>query len=430
MFEQHEFSGTSPLFVLLVSFLAPATAFAHAEQPISEQVFAIDGGGWVLQANVGIVQSSNPRELICEESFLGGDNWILGALGETEWLTFGENEVMRTEDGCDFEVVMQTGVVPTSAAVHPAGGNAAFLLNTMEQRGLWVSTDRGMNFENLTDLGAHQTTDLRFVDATTLLVTGYDREMEGAGLAWLVNLESGETTEVALPDDVLYPYVLDASAGYALVLGRRGNQIVFWGPLDDIGKNEYVADVWPTGGRLSDDGRTAWVSGMLNGKGIVEGTLDGDDVATWDSFAEELAAGCIASVDDDLLACGPAGCQVSDLLHVPRDGDPVGLLRYDGFEGVRSDCPEGSDVAEVCPTVWGELSKYFVALPECPTFDGPEPEPDPDPDPQPDAGGDADAAEPEPTPPAGGGCCATTTADSEGAGALLLAMLLFRRRRR
>lgn len=382
----------------------PAAVAAHAEEPNSKSIFALEDG-WVLRANVGIVQSTNARELICEESFLGGDNWLLGALGPNEFVTFGHTAVMRTEDGCRFEEILELERTPSDATVHVASGGAAFIMNGVgEANGLYLSTDRGQSFALAQPFdAASQTTGLRYIDGSTLLVSGYDRNNNGAGLAWTVEVATGATTPVELPDGITYPYVLAASSQSALILGRRGEQVVFWGPLNDLEQNEFVASTWPSAAVLSADGQTAWIAGTDGGRGVARGTLVGS-TATWETLAAETTAACVEPVGDDLFICGVGRFDEFDVLRVDPLGAVLGVLDFREFQGVRSDCPADSEVGRVCPVVWRELAPYFgIDLP-----------------PLPDAGGDGDAGESdagEPSAPNNGpppgdvddhsGCCRT-----------------------
>lgn len=414
--------------IVVISALAaaaPASVFAHAEPPASQTVYTA-AGGWVLRANVGIVESSNPTELICEEAFLGGDGWMLGVFGPTEWLTFGENSVRRTLDGCDFDLVQATGRRPSDARVHPESGGAAFLLNGVGDGsdGLWVSTDRGASFRLIQtfDVDSEQTTGVRYLDAQTLVVSGYARQESGAGRAWLVDVASGEATPLQVPAMVTYPYVIGAAAGQVLLLGRRGEQVVFWGPPEDLGRAEVIAPTWPTWAELSPDGRVAYISGMADGRGITRGTLDEAGAATWEVLAPQVRSNCVQASGDDLYMCGIGQLDGFDLFGVASDGTLSGLLDFRDFVGARSDCPSGSDVATVCPLVWNELAPYFGQEPVAADTGGSAP----------DVGGDTTSGADSggPTPRDEGGGCATAGQRPVGhTGVILLLLGLMWRRR-
>ena len=422
---QYRIQPTLLIAVLVACIGMPATAFGHAEEPATKTIFARDDG-WVARANVGIITSQRPDELICEEAFLGGDGWLLAAFGLNEFVTFGATTVMRTDDGCDFETVLEIERKPSDVATHVTSGSVAFVMNGTETDGVWVSSDRGRTFERMTpfDVDVVHTTALRFVDENTLVVSGYDRDQAGLGLMYAVDLTTQTASALDVPNGVTYPYLLDAApSGHLLLLGRAGDQIVFWGPTEDVGQNEFVASTWPSGARLSEDGQTAWVSGVLNGNSVAVGTLDAGGVAQWSSIAEDNTAGCVEPVGEDVYFCGLARFDEFDILSVDSGGEVRGVLDFRDFAGVRSDCPDDTEVGTVCPLAWEQLAPYFgIELPD-------------DSDMEADSG-TADAGVTDAGPPpvlpqnADDGCCATVpTAGEFPAILILVALVLWRDRR-
>jgi hypothetical protein len=416
-----------PIAVLLCVLSCTTDAWAHGEEPLSETIHNVPSG-WILKANMGVVQSTNPRELICEEAFLGGVGWSLGVLGETEWLTFGESSVMRTEDGCQFDQILPLEKRPSDATVHAESGGAAFVMNGVDGgTGLFLSTDRGLTFELVEtfDVANEQTTGVRYLDGETLLVSGYNRNDAGAGLLWSVEVATGTATRLQVPDGVSYPYVLAANGGRLLLLGRRGEQTVFWGTPDNVGQLELVADTWPSWAELSADGNPALISGMIDGKSVARGSFEGA-AATWETLAPETTAGCVAAVSDDVFVCGLARIDGFDVQRITPAGAIEGVLDFREFDGIRSDCPADSSVATVCPLVWKEIAPYFGI------------DPNPGADAGADIGGTSDAGSKSgsdvpttttPRPPRDEGCCATTAGGSGSSGLfLLLALLIWRRR--
>lgn len=418
-----------PLLPLLLGVLAPNLAWAHAEEPSSETIFALDDG-WVLRANIGIVESSNPAEFICEEAFLGGDGWLLGVLGPREWVTFGESSVTRTEDGCDFTTVAELERRPADAAAHRPSGGAAFLMNGVgANSGLWVSTDRGRTFALIQsfDPATEQTTALRYVDADTIAVSGYSRaDRGGAGLLWTVDVATGAPTPIALPEGVTYPYLLAAANEHLALLGRLDAQVIFWGPVNDVAANQYVPTTWPTGAALSADGRTAWITGIAQGKGVARGSLDDTGVATWEVVATSNNAACAAPIGDDLYICGVGKQDGADILNVTGTDTVEKVLDFRDFRGTRSDCPVGSAVATVCPLVWRELAPYLGKDPDAVSDVGL-----PDSGGAPDGGDSPDAGAPSGNLPTDTtGCCATAGPPATGPGWVIVLVFvgLWRRR--
>jgi hypothetical protein len=347
------------LFLSLVLGHASAAA-AHAEEPNSQRIFGVgDDGAWILRANFGIVTSDHQDRLICEEAFLGGDGWQLARLGPTEWVTFGESSVQRTEDGCTYEEIMSLERTVSDATAHP-GGPVAFLRNGEADAGLWLSTDRGQSFERVAgiDTEIYQLTGVRFMDADTLILSGYVRADAGAAMLWSIDVQDTSVTELTAPANITFPYVLDARAGHILLLGRRDAQTLFWGTPDQIDIAEVEVSTWPSGAVLSEDGLQAWVSGPDQGRGVLAGTLDGEE-ATWETLAGDQTASCVAQLDDGIYICTLNRFDEFDVMRINPDGSVDGVLDFRNFAGVRDDCPAGSDVDEVCPLVWDELAPYF-----------------------------------------------------------------------
>lgn len=423
-------ASITALCLAATAVAAPRLVAAHAEEPNAQTIFTIDEQ-WVLRANVGVVRSAAPHELICEEVFHGGYSWTLGVLGPTRWVTFGEGGVFRTEDGCDFEEVLALDRRPTDGTAHPPSDGAAFILNREpNDSGLYVSTDGGASFRLIQsfDPATQQTTGVRYLDADTVIVSGYDRTDRGAGLVWRVDVHTGAATELAIPDDISYPYILAATPASLLLLGRRGQQVVFWGPPDDIGRNELVVDTWPTWAVLTDQGRRALISGVVNARGVYIGELDDLDVATWEPFATDAAANCVEPFGEDLWVCGIGRIDGYDVAQISPDGTLQPVLDFRDFSGIRADCPAGSDVPTVCGPVWAQLAPYFGLAPFPDAGNVGPPSPDigvPEPL---DAG--ADGGDPPAPTAQDGGCCATTPARHDASwfvGALLLALLARRR---
>jgi hypothetical protein len=382
-------------------------ASAHAEEPNAQRVFPVGDGAWVLRANFGAVRSEQTDRLICEEAFLGGDGWQLAVLGPTEWVTFGESTVQRTEDGCTFDEVMSLDRKVSDAAAHPDGA-VAFLRNGETDAGLYLSTDRGQSFERVPgiDTEIYQLTGVRFIDGDTLILTGYIRAEAGAAMVWSVSVADAGVSELTPPADVTFPYVLDARGGHIALLGRRENQTVFWGTPDQMDVAEVEVASWPTGAVLSEDGSQLWISGPEMGQGVLAGTLDAGE-ATWETLAADMTASCVARLDDGIYICTLNRFDEYDLMRLTDDGAVEGVLDFRNFVGVRDDCPEGSDVAEVCPLVWDELAPYFGIFEGGDAADAGNADTDagnPD-DGNTDTGSAQDAAPPTTTDP--GGCCST-----------------------
>lgn len=343
----------------LIPLLGSAsTAWAHAEEPNAQTLFGTPGG-WVLRANFGAVESGDPNRLVCEEAYLGGEGWLLAVLGQTEWVTMGESTIQRTMDGCDFERVRDVPTKPTDAASDQESGNVAFVLNHEVDAGLWLSTDRGASFEQVDGLDAdmNQMTGVRFLDANTVIVTGYGLGQSGAPVMWSVDVNTKTPTALNLPADTTYPYVLAAGGGQVVMLARRDSQMLFWGPPDDLDAVEYELTSWPTGASLSTAGDTVWVSGPESGKGILVGVRDGTDV-TWETHAADLVANCVERFEETTYICSLNRLHDFDLFELAADGTTTGVVSFLDFAGAR-ECPAATEVGDVCGLVWKQIGSYF-----------------------------------------------------------------------
>ena len=425
------------LIFALAVFLPASRVAAHAEEPSARSVHVLQDG-LLVRANFGVLSSAAPHRFVCEEAFLGGDNWLLGELGPTEWLTFGEKDIRRTEDGCSFEVVATVTGTPADAAVHPASGSVAYLDNDPDGGGLFVSTDRGQSFERHEGLAAAglQLTGVRFLDAMTLLVSAYSTDADRAAQLYRVAI-GGSVEPLAVPPGLTFAVILDAGAGQIALLARRESQgVMLWGAPDSLDAAiELETPVWPTGARLSSDGDTLWIAGLHDGLGLTRGVRNGAS-ASWAELFTEDAAGCIGGDDSGLYTCGLARLDGADIFRIEGDSRTPHI---DFREMIGpAQCPETSDVGEICPVVWQEIASYFGVDPDADTGAGPDHHHGPDAgahdhhgadsgDPGVDAELDAaDAGAPDDffTGPVRGGGCATTGDARRGQGFLIVLGLL------
>ena len=407
---------------IVVFLLLPSPLFAHAEEPSAEQFL---GALSITKANFGLV--SNAFEgMVCEEAFVGGDSWKLAALGENEWVVIGENNIQRTTDGCEFEPIKDTTdlIIPGLEA-SPDRTTVAYIANAGLEEGIWFSTDRGVTFDRLNiDTTAFQLTALRFVDDTTLIVSGYEPDQDGDGFLLQIDITNGTSQNLTIPVGIKFPYVLDANPMGIVWLGRAETLTVYWGDLADTSVRSYIPRTWPTAATLTADGQTVWVSGVENGQGIARG----DMTNTWDVILAEQVASCISEYDGAIYFCGLERRDGADVFQIVDDTTIEPVVRFTDLRGSRSDCPPESDVGTVCPLVWNEVASYF----------GQEPNVTPDmgtgaPDvgsTTNDSGSISDAS--DETPPSSGdkGCCATATPTPTWQYGFLFACVVLARSRR
>lgn len=358
-----------PLIILLA---LPAQAFGHAEPPLAQSVFGF-GDTWVLKANFGVV-SNGYEGFVCEEAFLGGDRYIAALVGPDQYVTFGETAIHVTTDGCDFTLVKQLSQAPADAVADPTSQTIVYLDNADDTRGVWTSDDAGQSFERFESLNTEdlQLTGVRFANPTTIIVSAYERSPDamGAGRMLEIDLNTGSVTNLIEGLGIRYPYVLDATAGGLIWLGRRDAQAVFVGSYDSPIRDEIGELVsWPSGALISDDGQTVWVSGLDEGSGVRRGVFDGEELV-WTQLAQDVTASCLGKWNGDILMCSARLLETDDLYRIDGDAlEPV--TNFEIIDGPRA-CPAGTDVATVCPIVWGEFAQFIGKDPGLPDMGNPQ----------------------------------------------------------
>ena len=348
-----------------LSLSTPGGARGHSGVPEPRSLEALPGGGWTMASNAGIVTSERPTELVCEEAFEGGDGWRLAALGPSEWVVFGRGDIRRTEDGCSFSLVAPLWGRPTDVAAQPDAGAVAFLRNGSTDTGLWLSTDRGLRFESLAvDLAPDRWTGVRFVDAETMLVSGYtESEAEyGASSMLLVSL-TGVASRLSLPADITFPYLLDQRGDGVLWIGMRGETfVVFWGSLDEPARASLTVEQWPYNGRLSGDGQTAWLTGLHAGSGVDEASIEGDTLSL-QAITTSTSSLCLELIDGAPLFCSKHTVDGFDLFGIDADGVMEGVYDLRDLEGLRVSCSADSDVGRHCPEPWALTQPFLSPMP-------------------------------------------------------------------
>lgn len=353
----------------LLATLSAQPALAHGGDPLPRDVLELPGAsGWVLSTNFGLMSSEDLDHYVCEEAFLGGDNFLVAPLGALRWVTFSEAAIMRTEDGCSFERVGELTEVPVSVDVSADGARVAYLTNQPELDALAWSEDEGRSFQgiSLAAQGDVQWTGVGFADADRVFITGYSRAEADKGSARLleVTLSTGEVRALDGLEGVRYPYLFDAEAGrMAGIATGEASLLTFWGSPDEVAAWRRDLESWPTGIELSSDGAQVFISGATAEGGVLRGELDASE-PSWEILYPEHAARCVGLVGEQLYLCARRAREGHDLSRIVDD-QPEEVLEFRDLQGPRPGCAPDTEVARTCAVVWPELALALrIELPD------------------------------------------------------------------
>lgn len=348
------YSKSFLIVIILTLFVDSATA--HIGEPLSTRVWNV-AGEWVLETNFGMM-GPHFEGFVCEEAFLGGDRFFIAPTAPDHWLTFSATEVRSTEDGCTFTRLRSLAGLPSDLDVHEPSGTIAWVANTSGPE-LVVYSD-GVFLEGPTIDADQQLTSVRFASATVLVIGAYHKTMAGAGTLFRYDIVEKTLTTIDVGQAITYPYVLDAEGEGLLWLGRVDAQALHWGTFDSPTQTSLEIASWPTDARIVDDSRVV-IAGLQQSRGLTIGSRVGEDVS-WESFNEETSAACVRPFEDGYLVCTLRRFDDADLMFIKPGEDPVPMVNFLNLEGARQ-CPSGSDVAAVCPTVWPEIARQLGLLP-------------------------------------------------------------------
>lgn len=356
--ETHRLAGVA-VFVAAMAF--STQAFAHGDPPAGQQIYEVDGE-WVYVTNFGVMTEQWPDRYVCEEAFFGSDDFFVAPLGVEKWVTFTASTVTRTEDGCDFERVGELPRLPTDVAILPGEDQLAYVVRDDETQ-VWYSDDAGHEFRRVdVELDDIVPSGLGFLEASRLILVGYDASDAGRGTAVLTELQTdgGHREDWPTDDDLAYPELLDAAAGDVLWhAGRDGEdgREVFWSRDGQVDAGHYHSPRWPTAGAVAPDASRAYLGGIGEQGGVFE--AHDSEPSDFSEMIGEHRAMCLAGGGEGrLLVCGHRDDDGHDLAVVDPNGD--GQLHpevdFRELRGYRGDCDGDSAVAGNCPAVWEELA--------------------------------------------------------------------------
>ena len=357
--------GAAPallLSLLLALLLAPAIAWGHGAPPAAQSVFYVDEE-WVFVTNFGVMTPAFADEYVCEEAFFGSDRFRVLPLTQDAWVTFTRSRVALSQDGCDFQVVHDLPGAPTDVAMDPAAQEVIFTVQNEGDAELWRSQDGGASWTLVpVDTGGVRPAGLGLPWPGTAALIAYEIEeaRRGEALLWIVDLSTGAVEEIPLEEGLLYPNLLDARDGQVLWHGRRGEvHEIFWMTTAGEAIGRYESPRWPTAGAIGPD--AIYLGGVdEENRGVFRASSQTPDQL------EEIIAGhralCMAAAEGEVIVCGHRNHDDHDLLRwsagqVDEAGPAEVLVDFRELQGIRSDCPAGTLVAEVCPAVWPETAR-------------------------------------------------------------------------
>lgn len=357
-----------PLMALLAGWLLPAHAMAHGGDPLPRELFALEQE-WVLSTNFGIIRESRPSAYVCEEAFLGGDNFLIEPLGASSWVTFSDTHIMRTQDGCDFEIVMNVSKIPVATDSIPSRGLVVMLTNQQGIAPVHISRDAGASFAPL-ELSLErelQWTGMGLIDEQAAYLSAYSREEPGKGgaLLYRVSLLTGELSLIAGLETTRYPYIFDVSGDTMAGLTNTDAGIaLFWGQPERLQTRQLES--WPTGMSLSTDGETLYASAASPTGGVLKGMWSAGE-PVYEMIQAGHSARCVTQADEALYLCARRDREGHDLSRV-TGGELEAVLNFEGLMGPDPACSPQSNVGKTCGVVWPELARALRLEPTPPAM--------------------------------------------------------------
>lgn len=357
--------GSCAIFTMgMLSCLWCSTAYAHGGEPLPRQLLSTGDGQWVLKTNFGLIRSQDPTRFICEESFLGGDDFLVQVLGTDQWVIATDTNIITTNDGCVFEKGMALKEVPKSLESSPSRQSVMFITNDSSLSStLWISEDRGKSFAPLSTGAADVFwTGGRFIDESRIFLSGYAREGDDKGSARfiVVTVPSRDVQVINPKSSLRYPYVFDGANGMVAGIAAdeaSGDLMLFYDEPDVLGEVLEPLAVWPTDIELSKDGQSVWVAQSGSATGARYGKRSAEGVQ-WAMVLNDVQLFCVAFLDEVLFACTDRDETGAEVIQ-HRAPDRIPQVQFKSLVGARRDCPATSTVSKTCPLIWKEIAKQL-----------------------------------------------------------------------
>lgn len=350
--------------LVLLCCISSATVFAHGGEPLPREVIDVGQGQWLLKTNFGLIRSQDPTRFICEESFLGGDDFLISVLGPDQWVIATDSNMVRTNDGCTFETGMALDEVPRSLIVSPDRKVVAMVTNDKTLNSpFWYSDDLGKSYKFLS-VGIDDVfwTGARFANVNEVVLSGYSSAEQDKGRAIFarVDMQTKTATRLDVSAMLRYPYIFAGSGGFVAGIAsdvESGALVLFYDQPNKLGTVIEALEVWPTDIGLSDDGQRIWVGQSVSATGARYGQRQADTVQ-WSVIMDGYQLLCVHAIDDVVFACTDRDEWAGDLVTVMGD-QPTTKVSFKQLVGARKDCPSQSEVQKTCPLIWTEIAKQL-----------------------------------------------------------------------
>lgn len=350
--------------LVLLCCTSNATVFAHGGEPLPREVIDVGQGQWLLKTNFGLIRSQDPTRFICEESFLGGDDFLISAIGPDQWVIATDSNMVRTDDGCTFKVGMVLDEVPKSLIVSPNRQTVVFVTNDETLLApFWYSEDAGKSYQSLS-VGIDDVfwTGARFASTKDVVLSGYSSadQDKGAAIFARVDIQAKTVTQLDVSAMLRYPYIFAGAGGFVAGIASdvaSGDLVLFYDQPNKLGTVVESLDVWPTDIGLSADGLKIWVGQSVSATGARYGQRQADDVQ-WSVIMDGYQLLCVHAIDDVIFACTDRDEWAGDLVTL-ADNQPMTKVSFKQLVGARHDCPAQSEVRKTCPLVWTEVAKQL-----------------------------------------------------------------------
>lgn len=321
---------------------------------------ATDQEDWVFVVTPGFITGERSDELVCKEAFGAEGRLYAAALGTDHYAMATDDGVAVTFDGCNRDRLHTLEGWAVDLAGYGDDRLAVISGESEHDRVFW-STDGGDSLDNSIQFDdQYQLTALEWLDSDRVVVSGFENTFDEPGLGWMfiIDVTADQIVEqTELNDELRYPFVLAAGDGTIAAAARsdgfESTSRLVWGPADAPDTHWETIDAWPADADVSGD--TVWAGPLYDGwdddwtglaVGDAEGNLEED---------ERLADHDVMTVteDGDGLWIGSSGfAEAYELWRMDDGYDPQPFYRLAYLEGPRSDCPDDSDVAQICPEYW------------------------------------------------------------------------------
>lgn len=316
------------------------------------------GEEWVLVATPGFISAAEPTELICKEAF-GADGALYAAvLGSHHFAMETSDGMAVTFDGCDVD------------RFHPLEGQIADLSARGDRRLAVVSRgNEGDHLQWSVDGGDNLVGSLRidpdlsvtavdWFDDRQIVMTAYDDtdfSTRGPGHLIVVDIDDNTFYVEAMDEALRFPYLMATGADQVVSAVRVEQRIeMVWGPLDDPTRHSVEIDVWPLRADIAEDGTIYIVLFAIYADWVGVAIATEDGLVT-DPRLSDRDIRCAVADADGLWFCSSGVAEGYEVWRVDGDDEPEPFYRLAYLEGPRTDCPDDSAVAQVCPHHWEHI---------------------------------------------------------------------------